>query len=94
MRVAAELDRATGTDPATLATRAPRFVEMRWNAASGELAYSVNPGTGVRVDVPGPTLAFARRLARRHAEVALAPDGSLFVADARAGAVWRVRRGP
>jgi len=92
MRVAAELDdpRATGT--ATRAVQAPRFVRLRWNAASGELDYTVAPAHAERVPVAPRTLALARKLARQpQADVAIAPDGTLFVADSLAGAVWRVR---
>jgi len=39
------------------------------------------------------TVALARELARqRFTDVALAPDGTLFVSDARAGVVYQVRR--
>lgn len=94
MRVAAELDESADAQPAMLATRAPGFVRLRWNAGSGELGYELTPALGAGIPVSPQTLRLARRLARHHrADVALAPDGTLFVADARAGAVWRVRRG-
>jgi hypothetical protein len=94
LRVAAELDTTDAADPATLAVQAPRFVQLRWNAGSGELGYVLTPAAGAGIPVSPQTLRLARRLTRHHrADVALAPDGSLFVADPRAGAVWRVRRG-
>jgi hypothetical protein len=49
------------------------------------------PITDVRV-LP-ETLALARALARQSfTDVALAPDGTLYVSDARAGVVYQVRR--
>jgi hypothetical protein len=93
MRVAAELDSAPAAHDAAIAVQAPRFVRMRWDAASGELAYALTRADGAGIPVSPQTLTLARVLAHRHdADVAMAPDGSLFVADSRAGAVWRVRR--
>jgi len=98
MRVAPELDTPPAANAAladsALAVNAPRLVRMRWDAASGQLAYALAPAKGTTgVRVPPRTLALARSLAHRHdAEVAMAPDGSLFVADSSAGAVWRIRR--
>ena len=93
MRVAAELDDPRTTGIATLAVQAPRFVRLRWNAKSGELDYTVAPAHAERVPVVAPrTLALARKLARQpQADVAISPDGTLFVSDSHAGAVWRVR---
>lgn len=94
MRVAAELDTAQAADRAMLAVQAPSFVRLKWNAGAGELGYVLTPAVGTGISVAPQTLRLARRLARhRGADVALAPDGTLFVADSRAGAVWRVRRG-
>lgn len=93
MRVAAELATRRAVNPATLAVRSPRFVRLRWDARSGELAYALTSADGAGVPVPAQTLALARRLdQRRDATATIAPDGSVFVADARAGAVWRIRR--
>ena len=92
MRVAAGLGIPPATDAATVAVRAPHCVRLRWNAASGELGYALASDVGRRVVVAPRTLALARALARhREAAVALAPDGTMFVADSRAGAVWRIR---
>lgn len=77
MRVAAEL-----------ATRGPR---TRITA----LAAPPPQGDAVTYDLPvaAGTLALARTFAREEfADVALSPDGTLYVADARAGTVYRVRR--
>ena len=93
LRVAAELDVPRNTDAASLAVQSPTFVRMRWDAASGELGYAVTPAEGTGLTVSPQTLSLARRLARRHdSDVALAPDGSLFMTDSRAGAVWHIRR--
>jgi len=68
-------------------------VQLRWNAVSGELGYGLTAARGAGIPVCARTLAVARALARHPAaDVVLAPDGNLFVADARAGAVWLVRR--
>jgi hypothetical protein len=95
MRVATGLDaivNASGSQ-AALAVQAPRLVQMRWDARSGELAYALAHETTARVPVAPQTLALARALARRdHADVALAPDGALYFADSHAGAVWRIER--
>jgi hypothetical protein len=92
MRVAAELDTLGRRDGAGVAMIAPRFVKLRWNADSGELAYSLRPDTGARIPIARRTLDLARRFAQaRKTDVAMAPDGTLYVADTRAGAVWRVR---
>jgi len=92
MRVAAELDASRGADVAALAARAPRFVELRWNANSGELRYALESAAGAGIAIAPRTLDLARRLARHHhANVAMAPDGSLYFADSRAGAIWRIR---
>jgi glucose/arabinose dehydrogenase len=76
MRVATELD----------ALEAPRIVRL--------FAYPLDSSARVPgARVAPQTLALAHALERQDfADVALAPDGSLFVADSRAGAVWRVRR--
>lgn len=93
MRVATELDAPGIAADAMLPVQAPNFVHMRWNAASSELAYALTPEIGRGIPIAPQTLALARSLARRHhADVALAPDGAIFVADSRAGAVWRIRR--
>jgi hypothetical protein len=94
MRVAPELDAAdSAMDPTALALQAPRFVRLRWDADSGELAYVLASHAGSRVPMPAQTLALARSLARKHdAQVALAPDGTVYFADSRAGAVWRIER--
>jgi hypothetical protein len=93
MRVATGLDAMDDATRTSLAVQAPRFVRMRWDARSGELAYVLARDTARRLPVPPQTLALARALARRdHGDVALAPDGTLFFADARAGAVWRIER--
>lgn len=92
MVVAPELDTPQSVDNAALAVQAPAFVRLRWNAASSELGYVVAPDAGSRLRVPPQSLALARTLERRHADVAVAPDGTLYVADPRTGAVWRVRR--
>jgi hypothetical protein len=92
MRVAAELDAPAIRDVASLAVQAPRFVQLRWNADSGELGYTLRPDSAAGIPVAPRTLDLARHLAHRHhADVAMAPDGTLYVADAQAGAVWRVR---
>jgi hypothetical protein len=94
MRVAAELEN-TATAEATLAIQTPRLVRMRWDAQSGELAFVIarDDGVGAGVSIAPQTLALARVLARRHhADVALAPDGALYFADSRVGAVWRIER--
>ena len=92
MRVAAELEAPVGSNEAT-AMKSPRFIEMSWDGASGELGYALMPAEGAGIPVSPQTLALARKLAHHHAaDVAMAPDGSLFVADSRAGAVWRIRR--
>ena len=92
MRVAAELDAPHSSGDGALAVRAPSFVEMRWNEASGEIAYALIPKIGRGIPVAPRTLALARTLAnQRYLDVALAPDGTLFLADSRAGAVWRIR---
>jgi hypothetical protein len=93
MRVAAELAAPRSTTPATLAVQAPRFVRMRWNSTSGELAYALASADGTSIPVSPHVLALAHALDHRpDADVVIAPDGSLFVADSRAGAVWRIRR--
>ena len=94
LRVAPELDEPRSADDAALAVQAPRFVQMRWDASSGELAYALTPAANATgIPVPAQTLALARTLAHRpDADVAMAPDGSLFLADSRAGAVWHIRR--
>jgi glucose/arabinose dehydrogenase len=93
MRVATELDAPDAAADATLAVHAPNFVQLRWNAASGELAYALTPDAGQGIPISPQTLTLARSLARhRHSDVALAPDGTLFLADSRAGAVWHIRR--
>jgi hypothetical protein len=92
MRVAAGLE-ATVFDASVtaLAVPAPRFVRMRWDARSGELAYVLARDAGAHVSVAPRTLALARALAERHhADVAMAPDGTLYYADSRAGDVWRI----
>jgi hypothetical protein len=92
MRVAAELD-AAHADTAPLSLASPRLVQMRWNSRSGELDYVVLPAADRGVSVTPSTLALARRLAnRRHGDVAFGPDGTLYFADSRAGAVWRIER--
>lgn len=92
MRVAVELDDPSAAERAALAVQAPRIVRMRWDAGSGELGYRLRGAADSIIPVPPQTLALARVLAHRSAaDVALAPDGSLFVADAHAGAVWRIR---
>ena len=93
MRVAAELTAPRAIDPTTLAVRSPHFVRLRWDARSGELLYVLTSAEGAGIPVSARTLALAHRLdQRRDATAAIAPDGSVFVADARAGAVWRIRR--
>lgn len=93
MRVATELDAPEVVADAMLPVQAPNFVHLHWNAASSELAYALTPEIGQGIPVAPRTLALARSLARHHrADVALAPDGAIFVADSRAGAVWRIRR--
>jgi len=58
-------------------------------------AHEASAAASVDIPVSAQTLALARKLAHRHdADVALAPDGTLFVAHSRAGAVWRIRRSP
>jgi len=93
MRVATELDAPRSSSDGTIAVHAPSFVQMRWNAESGEIAYALTPGIGRGIPISPQTLALARSLARHErSNVALAPDGTLFVADSRAGAIWQVRR--
>ena len=93
MRVAAELDAAGPTNETTVTVPSPRFVQTRWVAASGELAQALAPDIGACIPMSPQTLALARRLERQHnADVAMGPDGTLFVADSRAGTVWRIRR--
>jgi len=93
MRVAEELAAPRAIDPTTLAVQSPRFVRLRWNAGSGELDYALTADDGASIPLATQTLALARRLDRRRdADVAIAPNGTLFVADSRAGAVWRIRR--
>jgi len=95
MRVAAELEEleAPVTSNEATAVQSPRFIAMRWDGASGELGYALTPAASAGIPVSPQTLALARKLAHHHAaDVAMAPDGSLFVADSRAGAVWRIRR--
>lgn len=51
------------------------------------------PARASDIPVANETLALARALERRSfTDVALAPDGTLFVSDARAGVVYQVRR--
>jgi hypothetical protein len=92
MRVAAGLeDTVSDANATALTAQAPRFVRMRWNARSGELAYVLARDAGAHVSVAASTLALARALAERHhADVAVAPDGTLYYADSEAGAVWRI----
>jgi hypothetical protein len=91
MRVATGLDAVGRLSQPAVAVQAPHFVRMRWDARSGELAYVVTHHVAERMPVAPQTLALARTLARHHhADVALAPDGTLFFADSRAGAVWRI----
>jgi hypothetical protein len=93
LRVAMELDAPRSRSDGTRAVQAPDFVQMRWNAASGEIAYLLAPQIGRGIPVAPQTLALARSLSlHEHSDVALAPDGTLFVADSRAGAVWKIRR--
>jgi hypothetical protein len=93
MRVATELDARAIVADATLSVRAPNFVQLQWNAASSELAYTLAPQIGQGIPIAPQTLALARSLARqRHAGVVLAPDGAIFVVDSPSGTVWRIRR--
>jgi hypothetical protein len=93
LRVAADLTAPESAANAALVVQAPRFVQLRWDASSGELGVALPPAATTGIPISPGTLALARVLARRRgADVALAPDGNLFVADSRAGAVWRVRK--
>jgi hypothetical protein len=92
MRVASGLDAPDAPAEATVAVHAPSFARMHWNAQSGELAYGLPRAASTGIPVAPRTLRLARLLASRHpANVALGPDGALFVADSRAGEVWRIR---
>ncbi|HTU66064.1 MAG TPA: hypothetical protein VMF52_08950 [Steroidobacteraceae bacterium] len=94
MRVATELDDLddAAAENATLAVSVPGFVHLSWHADSSEIAYTVASGAGAGIPVPPRTLALARTLASaRFTDVALAPDGTLFVADPRRGTVWQIR---
>jgi hypothetical protein len=71
--------------------------ELNWNAATLQttaLAAPMSLGTPVTdIPVAPEIVALARTLARqRFADVALGPDGMLYVSDARAGVVYQVRR--
>ena len=93
MQVAPELDAPRRVEERSLAVQAPAFVRMRWDAGSGELAYAMPSPDVFGIRVAPQTVALARALSHRHdADVELAPDGTLFVADSRAGTIWRVRR--
>jgi len=93
MRVAAELATSERDVAGMRAAASTHLVRLRWNARSGEIAYVLMPAHTAGVAVSAQTLALARHLKlRRDADVAMAPDGGLFVADSRAGAVWHIRR--
>lgn len=69
----------------------PGVTQLSWSPVSGELiADSGQPPQSV-IPVAPRILALARTLGDRHHEVALAPDGSLFVADWSTDAIWRLR---
>jgi hypothetical protein len=76
MRVAAELERDAGATQVTA------------------LAAPLPPPAPARsIPVAPETLALARALSRQEfRDVVLAPDGALYVSDARAGVVYQVRR--
>jgi hypothetical protein len=90
-----EISPPTADTPVTVMRVAPELDAAEPPQAVRLFAYSpeARPG-GSNVPVAPQTLALARTLEREaYADVALAPDGTLYVADSRAGAVWRVRRG-
>ena len=93
-RVAAEL---APPDPALTQvadTQTGARVQFEWHPDSGEL--TLQPGAAQPLagrDIPSSpaTLRLARTLATHpHTDVTLAPDDTLFVADTRAGIVYRV----
>ena len=89
-----EISPPTADTPVTIMRVAPELDAPEAPQAVRLFAYSPDAGAGrSRFPVAPQTLALARALEREtYADVAVAPDGTLFVADSRAGAVWRVRR--
>ncbi len=81
-------------DSPRMIMRVARGIETDTHIQATALAAPLAPQAPVtHIPVVPETLALARALARRHfTDVALAPDGTLFVSDARAGVVYQVRR--
>jgi len=68
-------------------------VEFEWHPESGELTLRPGAERLVGHDIPSSpsTVRLARTLATQpHTDVTLAPDDALFVADMRAGIIYRV----
>ena len=95
-RVAVELAPRDGAVAhAVVDTDARGFVRFEWHPDSGELTWAQSEPAQVP-DRDVPLSAVTERLARGLAtapfmDVAFAPDGTLFVADTKAGIIYRVR---